>query len=363
MLLVLSSLWGAAGGIPAFNQLLTRAAAEFVTERGRSLQIIALTDADDAAVPAQWLEQLPAAARPPGFYQRCAGDRGRCVRSVLWELPRRRVIVFGHVNLAPLGLLLPRYGVVAHGTEVWTRLPTLRRAALRRATAIGCVSDHTAAQVQRIQGVAAERCARLVNALPLLPKEPAAAGEEQALSGQGRPVRVLSVTRLHPAEPKGIDLMLHALAALPEVEYTVVGTGAALPSLQRLAVELGVAARVRFTGQLDDAERDAELKRCDVFALPSRGEGFGIVYLEAMAYGKPCLAAQAGGAPEVVLDGETGLVVEPAIEPVRSALQRLVVSAPLRQRLGRAGRERVAQCFGYAQFRDRAARFFARLEE
>lgn len=361
MLLVLSSLWGAAGGIPAFNRLLLRAAAEFAAARGHFLKVIVLTDAADAAPPPGGLAELAAAALRSGWYLGCAGSRPRCVRAVLGEVSRRRWVVFGHVNLAPLGLLLPRYGVIAHGTEVWTALPRLRRLALRRATAVGCVSQHTALAVQRVQGVAAGRCVRLINALPgALPELPPTPG--QVAAGAARPVRVLSVTRLHPAEPKGIDLMLRALVALPEVEYTVVGTGDALPALQRLATELGVAARVRFTGALSDAQRDAELQRCDVFALPSRGEGFGIVYLEAMAHGKPCLAAQVGGAPEVVKDGETGLVVAPEVAPVRAALQHLLASAELRQRLGQAGRQRVVQCFSYARFRDQAGDLFLRLD-
>lgn len=373
MLLVLSSLFCAPGGIPAFNRLLVRAAAEFAERRRRSLKVLVLTDASGTIAPSRWLAELPAAVRGPGFYTGLGGSRGRCAAAVLAELPRRRLVVFGHVNLAPLGLvwshfgsrLGPRYGVVAHGTEVWTTLAPLRRLALQRATAVGCVSAHTAGCVQRVQGVDAARCVRLINALPELPAPPIAAVAHQAGQGRGaagRPVRVLSVTRLHPGEPKGIDLMLRAIAALPEVEYTVVGTGEALPGLQRLAAELGVAARVRFTGPLSDAERDAELQRCDVFALPSRGEGFGIVYLEAMAYAKPCLGASVGGVPEVVADGETGLLVEPAVEPVRAALQLLAASAELRQLLGQAGRERVEQCFSYARFADQAAAFFARLD-
>jgi glycosyltransferase involved in cell wall biosynthesis len=356
MLLVLSSLWGATGGIPSFNRLLVRAAADYAAARRRQLKVIALTDAPGAAVPASWLAQLPDGMWTPASYVPCAGARGRCVAAVLAERPRQQLVVLGHVNLGPLGLLWPRHGVIAHGTEVWRPLPWLRRRALVRAAAVGCVSDHTAAAVVREQGVDAGCCVRLINALPALPE--AVAGPV----GQGGPVRVLSVTRLHPGEPKGIDLVLAALPSLPEVEYTVVGTGAALPGLQRLAAALGVAARVRFLGEVSDRERDAELQRCDVFALPSSGEGFGIVYLEAMAWSKPCLAAAAGGAPEVVRAGETGLVVAPAAEPVRAALQQLVSSAALRSQLGRAGRERVAQHFGYAPFRAHAARFFSRLE-
>ena len=159
------------------------------------------------------------------------------------------------------------------------------------------------------------------------------------------------------------DTVLHGAAIASEGgRIAAIGTGEALRALRQLAGELGIAARVRFTGALSDAERDAELARCDVFALPSRGEGFGIVYLEAMAAGKPCLAAAAGGAPEVVVDGQTGLVVPAAVAPVRAALQQLADSAELRQRLGQAGRARVAQCFSYPEFSARAKELFRRIE-
>jgi phosphatidylinositol alpha-1,6-mannosyltransferase len=130
--------------------------------------------------------------------------------------------------------------------------------------------------------------------------------------------------------------------------------------LQQLTAELGLGDRVRFAGGLHDLERDRELSSCDVFALPSSSEGFGIVYLEAMAHGKPCLAARAGGAPEAVLDGETGILVEPTVEAVREAVLRMGASA-LRQRFSAAGRQRVATQFTYDAFRQHAFSLFERL--
>lgn len=375
MLLLLSSLWCAPGGIPAFNRLLVQAAAEHAAAAGQPLRIVVLADARDAQPDPAWLAALPAAARgalAAGGYVPCGGSRGRCVGEVARVLARkpagaRPIVCIGHVNLAPLGLLAQAAGwgagVVAHGTEVWTPLPWLRRVALRRADAVACVSEHTARKVAGVQGVAPARCVRVINALAQLPpesKEPPDSPAAAAPFDGG--LHVLSITRLHPGEPKGIDLVLRALVSLPALRYTVIGEGEALPALRALAARLGVAGRVRFRGALPDAARDAELAACDVLALPSRGEGFGIVYLEAMAHGKPCLAARAGGAPEVVLDGETGLVVDADADAVRDGLARLC-DPVLRARLGAAGRERVARSFCYAQFRAHALRFFARLEE
>lgn len=349
LVLGLSNLFCAPGGIPAFNRLLVRSARAYAQACSLPLRVLVLADAADTA-PEEGLDA--------GAYVPCGGSRRRFIGAVLALLWRRPLLCLGHVNLAPLGPLSPRgFGVVAHGTEVWQPLPLLRRLALRQARAVACVSDHTARCVERVQGVRASRCVRVINSLPpeRFPADQAAA----ACSGER--LRVLSVTRLYPGEPKGIDLMLEALAQLPQIDYVVAGEGAALPGLKLLARRLGVADRVWFLGRISDEERAAQFASCDVFALPSSGEGFGIAYLEAMAYGKPCVAARVGGAPEVVLDGETGLVVTPQVAPLVTALRALRDDAGLRRRLGAAGRERLAAHFCYARFQERAFHFLARL--
>src|SRR5205814_6993869 len=82
-----------------------------------------------------------------------------------------------------------------------------------------------------------------------------------------------------------------------------------VPRLQELCSRLGVADAVTFTGFIDDQRLAEELSRCRMFALPSRKEGFGLVFLEAMARGRPCLGARAGGVPEVITES-TGMLVE-----------------------------------------------------
>ncbi len=360
LLLALTNLFCAPGGIPAFNCLLVRAAAEYARAQRRELRVIVQGDALGTAAEGELEEHFPRAYLP------CGGDRRRLLSAVFKEWPRRPTLLLGHVNLAPVGLAFgglmpgPGFGVVAHGTDVWTALPILRRLALRRATAVACVSDHTARCVHLVQGVDASRCVRVINALP----------EERFAPTPGRPLtaptpregtRLLSVTRLHPGEPKGIDLVLRALRGLPRSHYTVAGEGEALQGLRALAVELGVGHQVTFTGRVSDGERERLLRECDVFVLPSSGEGFGIVYLEAMACGKPCVAARVGGAPEVVLDGETGLVVPPAEGPLLEGLRALLRDGSLRARMGEAGRRRVQEHFRYPHFRERAIRLFERL--
>lgn len=379
MLLVLSTLYGAYGGIPAFNRLLVQAAADFCLRLRQPLVVLALTDAS-ADVPAvRSVEGASRAAMQPGVhpsapprgpvgdlpagvtYRAFAGDRRALLAAYLQQVGRPLPLIVGHVNLAPLGLIWPGpVGVLAHGSEVYARLPALRRWALLRATRIAAVSDHTRRCLIDVQGLPAARCVRVVNALPSLPIVPP---PSDATTG----LRLLCISRLHPDEPKGVDVLLRALARLPEsaASLTVIGDGAARPALQALAQDLGLAdSRVRFLGPVPDSVRDAELSACDVFVLPSESEGFGIVYLEALARGKPCIAAQAGGAPEIVVPEQTGLVIPvPAAAHVADLSAAIVrLSDPgLRARLGAAGRRRVLQDHSATAFAQRAQAFFAAL--
>jgi phosphatidylinositol alpha-1,6-mannosyltransferase len=168
---------------------------------------------------------------------------------------------------------------------------------------------------------------------------------------------IVTVARLEDSY-KGHDVMIRALpllrARIPDVEWLVVGDGKLRPGLERLAVEAGVGDAVRFLGELSDADRDAALQRARVFAMPSRlppggvgGEGFGIAYLEAAAHGLPVVAGDVGGALDAVVDGETGILVDPE-DPaaVAEALTALLLDPDHARALGEAGARR-AQDFAW----------------
>jgi glycosyltransferase involved in cell wall biosynthesis len=160
---------------------------------------------------------------------------------------------------------------------------------------------------------------------------------------------ILEVARL--ADVKGQRTML---AALPHVDATVVLAGRDLEhagvyeqELRREAARLGVADRVVFAGYRADVP--ALLAGCDVFCLPSLAEGLPLVVLEAMAIGKPVVATAVGGTPELVLDGETGLLVPPGdVEALADALAQLLADPERGQRMGAAGRERARREFDVA---------------
>jgi phosphatidylinositol alpha-1,6-mannosyltransferase len=148
---------------------------------------------------------------------------------------------------------------------------------------------------------------------------------------------------------------------IPDLHYVVVGDGSDLARHKELANELGVADRVEFTGNVSDAELRANYRDSDIFIMPSAAEGFGFVYLEAMHYAKPIIAANSGATPEVVRDRETGLLVEYGnIEQLANAITSLCLDANLRRRLGAAGRDRLQKNFTFDQFRERFGKIVSR---
>jgi phosphatidyl-myo-inositol dimannoside synthase len=287
---------------------------------------------------------------------------------------RRRIVALArdqHVTsvwfgaAAPLALLAPalrRAGVhtlvaTTHGHEAgWARLPLARQALRRIGTACDVVTYLGEYTRSRLAG-ALGRHARLVQLTPGVDVETFHGGidgsdvrERYGLAG--RPV-IVCVSRL--VRRKGQDTLIRALPAIqtevPGTALLLVGSGPLLNSLRAQAERSGVAADVVFAGAVAPAELPAHFAAGDVFAMPCRTrrlgldvEGLGIVYLEASALGLPVIAGDSGGAPDAVLDGQTGFVV-PGRDVARLVARsvQLLQNTELRARLGTAGQRWVQQ--------------------
>lgn len=172
------------------------------------------------------------------------------------------------------------------------------------------------------------------------------------LAPKSDPTTVLigTVCRFHPQ--KGLHYLIAAFAALleciPQAHLVLVGDGELRQALEEQAQALGVAAQITFTGFRTDVP--AILAQLDLFVLPSLWEGLPLVLLEAMAARLPVVATAVGGTPELVVDGETGILVPPAdVEALTTAMQQLLSAQDLRQRMGQKGRLRVEQEFSAAK--------------
>ena len=163
---------------------------------------------------------------------------------------------------------------------------------------------------------------------------------------------LLSVSRL--VMPKGIHRVIEAmpriLSEVPGTQYVVVGDGPCREHLSRLAQASPAAQNITFLGALTDEEKFECYRRCHVFALPSELEGFGVVFLEANAFGKPVVGGRIGGVPEAVVHGETGLLVNPHnAGDISEAIIRLLKHPEEAFRLGENGRHRVRNQFGWKE--------------
>ena len=210
---------------------------------------------------------------------------------------------------------------------------------VRRTDRILATSAYSAAFVAESYRVPAERITVVPEPIDLDRwRQALTAGPEPPRSGN----TILCVAHLYPR--KDVGILLAAMARLPsDAVLRIVGTGPELAGLRRQAGELKLERRVEFLGHVAFDRLAGEYRRADIFCLPSRQEGFGIVFLEAMAAGLPIVAARTAAVPEVVPDGVCGILVSPGRpDELAGALDRLLSSAGERRRMGEAGRRRAA---------------------
>ncbi|GAA2953819.1 MULTISPECIES: glycosyltransferase family 4 protein [Streptomyces] len=263
---------------------------------------------------------------------------------------------------APLGLMAPalrragarRIVATTHGHEAgWAQLPASRQLLGRigeGTDTLTYLGEYTRSRIAAaLTPAAAGRMVQLPPGVDEKTFHPGSGGDEvrARLGLTDRPV-VVCVSRLVPR--KGQDTLILAMPAIlarePDTVLLVVGGGPYAGRLKRLAAETGVQDSVRFTGPVPWEELPAHYGAGDVFAMPCRTrrggldvEGLGIVYLEASATGLPVVAGDSGGAPDAVLDGETGWVVRGgSAEETADRIVTLLGDPALRRRMGERGR-------------------------
>jgi glycosyltransferase involved in cell wall biosynthesis len=189
---------------------------------------------------------------------------------------------------------------------------------------------------------------------------PLDAATDGSVAGRNTPPMVVTTAQLRAH--KGHEYLLRAAQELPDVRFLLAGEGPEREPLQALARSLGVDDRVEFLGFRPDVRE--LVRQCDLFVLPSLDEGLPLSVLEAMMAGKPVVATRAGGTDEAVLDGVTGIVVEPRDVGGLAAAIRAVLDDPaLATRMGAAGRARAEEKFSSAAMGDAVLRVYAELLE
>jgi glycosyltransferase involved in cell wall biosynthesis len=280
---------------------------EFAASRGMECRLLSLNDSPE-------LHRMSVGGREFVFTG-CDRGKGRFTATALRTSRRRaKLVLAAHPNLAPvtqaMRVAAPRLRTIVctHGIEVWEPLSTLRRRALQHASLVLAPSHSTAAYVMEQQRVPSSRIRVLPWGLdPLFEALLATSLQTPPPDSFPKGRVILTVGRWLASERyKGMDTLITALPRLlprwPELQLAIAGQGDDRQWLEELAQQNGVKRHVHFLSGLSYTQLATCYAACEIFALPSRGEGFGLVYLEAMARGKPVIGGAHGGAPEVIED-------------------------------------------------------------
>lgn len=340
MLLLATEIWKSHGGVQRYMESLTRIF-------GSNPEPFTLVTLLDRTID-----------RPPNLTSDsaicCAGSKWRfCLEAFLvsWR-DRPALCIVGHPCFALVAWclrfarLIERYVVVLHGTESWLPLSMPLSMAARRADAVIATTNYTVTEFCFYNRVAKNHCVviPLASTLPL--------GSD---SGAKRSpcLRVLTISRLSNSDSyKGIDTLLCALRKVKDrgslITLDIVGDGDDRARLQGLAKSFHLDDSVHFAGRVSDSELEPILAQANVFALPSKKEGFGIVFVEAMSHGLPCIGANHGGIPEVIDPGVNGYLVEYGdASQLAFYLQAFIESPHLLAQMGQSARRKVETIFSF----------------
>ncbi|HBP90300.1 MAG TPA: glycosyltransferase family 4 protein [Nitrospirales bacterium] len=281
---------------------------------------------------------------------------------------RPRIIQLSTVGEGRLVPLLKKwikipFVVYAHGNEILMAMgkgpKSIELITLRKADRILAVSEYTADLVRRagVDPKMIEIVHPGCDSERFHPTVPTNEFRKKLLGPRHKDRIILTIGNL--VSRKGHDMVIRALprvlkSAL-DVTYLIVGEGPYRSQLERLAKDMQVEDRVVFAGQVEQEDIPEVYGMCEVFTMPSRDqtescdvEGFGLVFLEANASGKPVIAGRSGGIPDAVIEGVSGLLVNPTdIDEIANAIVKLLLNRDLATRLGSQGRERVMRDFNW----------------
>jgi glycosyltransferase involved in cell wall biosynthesis len=354
ILAVVAEAYGRSGGIAQFNRNLLEAVA---AHDDVELRTLALFGDGSADAPPRVGFEVPSPARKAGF----------ALAAVAAAATRRPdLILNGTVGFGPLVLPLKlgvraRLWTTSHGVDVWQPGPRLDNAGLRRSEMVTTVSRYTRQRLCAWSRIPVERVRVLHNTVDLIRFTPGPAPDAlvERYGVRGKKV-LLTVGRLASTERyKGHD---RVIPLLPEVHrragpihYVIAGSGDDMERLRSLARHCGAADLVTFAGFVPDDQLRDHYRMADVFVMPSTGEGFGIVFLEAMACGCPVIAGNRDGSVDALANGELGRLVDPDAPEQLSAALVATLEAGRRHDRAVPGVER----FALPRFNERVSELLA----
>lgn len=267
---------------------------------------------------------------------------------------RRTRVVVTHLHLAPAALAFAARGAslttMLCGVEAWRPLTRLQRAALERSARLIAISQFTRDGFTRANPRFADRPIDVCHlGVETRPEPGPAAGAFPSALIVGR----MAGDERYKGHDPLLEIWRDVVAAVPGATLRIVGDGDDRARLEAKAASLGLDGQVAFLGRLEEDALQREYARCTAFVMPSRDEGFGFVFVEAMRAARACLGSR-GAAAEIIAEGETGVLVDPDDRAqLRQGVVRMLRDRPATAAMGARGRARFLQHFTEERFRDR----------
>lgn len=318
MLLTLNT-FSATGGI----EKVCRAA-------GKALYEVATEHQDDALIFSIYDEQKEVDEKyfPVSIFKGFGGKKLPFIWQSLLYGRKSRSVILSHINLLPVGFLIKlvypktKLILIAHGIEVWGAFPLFKKKMLNFVDLFLPVSEFTALKLQSIQNIGSDKISVINNCLdPFLRKESDKKKEEALRRKYGYTrdnLVLLTLARLKFSEQyKGYDKVLQTIRNIKEqfplIKYLIVGRydDQEKARLEKIIEEEGIKDAVSFAGFVDEEELSSHFNISDLYIMPSVGEGFGIVFIEALFHGKPVIAGNQDGSVDALGRGAFGVLVNP----------------------------------------------------
>lgn len=321
ILLLTTDAYGGHGGIALYNRDITEALANMSEVE----EIIVLPR--NQPLP---LEPIPDKVK---FISKASGKKWRYIKEALrYSTKKYDLVICGHINLLPLAVILniwirARLVLMVYGIDVWKNPYHFAKKFLKNIDEVWSISQITFERMQNWVGKLSIPHTLLPNAIHLdrygISEKSKTLKEKYKLQGRV----IMTLARLPEAERyKGVDEILEVMSDLikeyPDLMYLIVGDGNDRARLETKAKTLGIDKHVAFTGFINESEKTQHFQLADVFAMPGRGEGFGFVFLEALACGIPVVGSQIDGSREALRGGELGELVDPCnLESIKQGIQ------------------------------------------
>ena len=357
-LLLTLNMFSATGGIEKVSRVVGKSLYDISSEqRGESVKIFSMYD-HQADVDQRYF--------PAVIFRGFKKNKWRFVYHSFIIGIKSRQVVLSHSNLLLPGFLIKIFSpktkliLLAHGIEVWNQFSFVKKMMLGKCSGIVAVSHFTKNKIASVHRLSNNRVSVLNNCLNPFLELPINNGKDESLLHQyGLSTQdkvLMTLTRLSFKEQyKGYDNVLYAIKMLiikyPSIKYLLVGKydQAEFERLKVIIAELNLQSQIIFTGFISDNELAAHYSIADLYIMPSKKEGFGLVFIEAMYYGKPVIAGNLDGSVDALGNGDFGLLVNPnEVIEIAGAINKVL----LNQQAYIPNREQVIKRFGYHNYKE-----------